>query len=81
MANYDVRNAELTILDMIKYDAIKDENDGVIIKDMGGYVQMLVPMDNSKLHDTYDVYFDSNGRMERVEGHCTNSGFVGTKYF
>ncbi|MDQ0359973.1 hypothetical protein [Breznakia pachnodae] len=79
MGYYDVRNAKLSILDMLKYDAIQDE-DKIIYKDMGRYVQMLVPMNNSKLHDTYEVYFDSNGRISKIIGHDTNTGFRGTKY-
>ena len=80
MGYYDVRTAKISILDMLKYDAIQDES-GVIYKDMGRYVQMLVPMKNDKGHDTYDVYFDDNSRIEKVYGHPGNSGFVGTKYF
>lgn len=80
MGYYDVRNAKIAILDMLKYDAIQDE-DGVIYKDMGGYVQMLVPMKNSKGHDTYEVYFSASGRIEKIIGHSSNSGFTGTKYF
>ena len=80
MGYYDVRNAKITILDMLKYDAIQDE-DGIIYKDMGLYVQMLVPMKNDKGHDTYEVYFSDRGRIEKIGGHSGNSGFVGTKYF
>lgn len=79
MAYYDVRNAKLTVLDMLKYDAIQDES-GVIYKEMGCYVQMLVPMKNDKGHDTYEVYFDEKGRIEKIVGHSGNSGFSGTKY-
>lgn len=80
MGYYDVRNAKLTILDMLKYDAIQDE-DKIIYKDMGEYVQMLVPMENDKGHDTYEVYFDDRGRIEKVVGHSGNSGFVGTRKY
>lgn len=80
MGNYDVRNAKITILDMLKYDAIQDE-EGIIYKDMGTYVQMLVPMQNDKGHDTYEVYYSSSGKIEKIVGHSTNSGFSGTKYF
>lgn len=80
MGYYDVRNAKITILDMLKYDAIQDE-DGVIYKDMGRCAQMLVPMKNDKGHDTYDVYFSDNGRIEKIVGHSGNVGFVGTKHF
>lgn len=79
MAYYDVRNAKITILDMLKYDAIQDE-DGVIIKDMGEYVQMLVPMKNDKAHDTYEFYYDEDGKLEKIVGHSSNTGFTGTKY-
>ena len=80
MGYYDVRNAKITLLDMLKYDAVQDES-GVIYKDMGAYVQMLVPMKNDKGHDTYEVYFGDNGKIEKVIGHSSNSGFSGTKYF
>ena len=68
MGYYDVRNAKITILDMLKYDAIQDE-DGIIYKDMGLYVQMLVPMKNDKGHDTYEVYLSDRGRIEKIVGH------------
>lgn len=80
MGYYDVRNAKISILDMLKYDAVQDE-DAVICKDMGGYVEMLVPMTNGKGHDTYRVYYDDNGRIEKIIGDYNNSGFSGTKYF
>lgn len=80
MGKYDVRNAKITILDMLKYDAIQDE-EGIIYKDMGQYVQMLVPMKNDKGHDTYEVYFNDSGQIEKIIGHSGNSGFVGTKNF
>jgi len=78
MGYYNVRDAKLSILDMLKYDAIQDE-EGIIYKDTGAYVQMLVPMNNGKGHDTYEVYFDSSGRIEKIVGHSGNSGFVGTR--
>ncbi len=79
MGYFDVKNAKLTILDMLKYDAIQDPS-GVIYKDMGRYVQMLVPMKNAKGHDTYEFWYDSSGKLEKIVGHNTNSGFRGTKY-
>lgn len=80
MGYYDVRDAKLTILDMLKYDAIQDE-DGIIYKDMGGYVQLLVPMQNSKGHDTYEVYYNDNGQIREIRGHSSNSGFTGSRRF
>ena len=79
MGYYDVHSAKLTILDMLKYDAIQDE-DGVIYKDMGYYVQMIVPMKNDKGHDTYDFYYDDNGNLVKIVGHSSNTGFSGTKF-
>ena len=80
MGYYDVRNAKISILDMLKFDAVQD-TDGVICKEMGTYVEMLVPMKNAKGHDTYKVYFTDNGNIEKVICDNGNSGFVGTKFF
>ena len=77
MGYYDVRNAELSVMDMLKYDAIKDK-DGVIVKDMGSHVMVLVPMENKKAHDTYRVYYDEDGRIREITGDNGNSGFVGS---
>ena len=74
------KDIELSIKDMIKYDARKDP-DGVIYKEMGGYVQMLVPMDNPEGHDTYEVYFRDDGSIDYVIGHDHNSGFSGKRRF
>lgn len=81
MSKYlDPRKLEISILDMLKYDAIKGSDD-IIYKDMGDYIQMLVPMNNSKGHDTYEVYYNESGQITKVVGHPHNSGFTGTKKF
>ena len=80
MKYYDVKNAKISILDMLKYDAIQDE-DGIIVKDKGECVQMLVPMNNKKGHDTYEIYYDDYGHICKIVGHWNNSGFTGTKYY
>lgn len=80
MGHLDIRNFKISILDMLKYDAIQDE-DGIIYKDTGRYVQMLVPMNNNKGYDTYEVYYRSDGTIEKIIGHSTNTGFTGTRYF
>lgn len=77
---FDPRKYEPTIMDMLKYDMVKS-GDGTLFKDMGNYLQMIVPMNNAKGHDTYDIYVDDDGHMTRVEGHNGNSGFTGTKRF
>lgn len=81
MSNYfNPKEIKLSILDILKYDAVQDL-DGVICKDMGSYVQLLVPMNNSKGHDTYEVYYDEGGKIEKVVGHSSNTGFSGSRYF
>lgn len=80
MGRYDVKNAELTIRDILRYDAIKDDED-IQYRDCGDYLMMLVPMNNSKLHDTYRIYYKSDGRIDRIVGDSGNSGFARTLYF
>ena len=67
MGYYDVRNAKISILDMLKYDAIQDA-DGVICKDMGRYVQMLVPTNNAKGHDLMMCILPLMGGLRKSAG-------------
>jgi len=80
MGRYNVKEEELTIRNMIRYDAIKDD-EGIEYRDYGDYLMMMVPMKNKKLHDTYRLYYRADGTIERIVGDSGNSGFVGTKYF
>ncbi len=80
MGKLDPRELEISLLDMIKYDAIKDKQSW-IWKDKGNYVQVLVPQDNDKLHDTFEVYYGSDGHICKIIGHDTNTTFRGTQYF
>lgn len=78
-SNYEVmREALQSIQQVLKYDTDIAE-DGTIIKDCGDYLQMIVPMDNSKGYNTYDVYMGPNG-IERVLSHSSNSGPTGQIY-
>lgn len=52
-----------------------------IMRNHGNFVQLMFPSSAAKGHDTYDMYFDSDGRLDYVEGHNGNAGFVGRKYF
>lgn len=80
MEYYDVENAKFAILDILNYNAIQDK-DVIIYKDTGRWTQILVTMQNSKVHNTSKVYLDDNGQIEIIIGHRDNFGFYGTKYF
>lgn len=78
-----MREGLTTISSLLKYDTEIDEQ-GVIYKDCGDYLQMIVPMriagKGSKDHNTYDVYVDDNGRIVSVISHSSNSGPTGQIY-
>lgn len=75
-----MREALMSIINLLKYDTVIDEN-GTIFKDCGEYIQMIVPLaDTKKGYNTYDVYFDSSGHIEKVLSHRTNVGPTGQIY-
>ena len=76
---YDVWNAELSIRDLLRYDAVIHNHTQV--RDCGDYLMMLVPMKNAKMHDTYRIYYRPDGRIYKIIGDSTNTGFAGTKYY
>ena len=83
-SSYETMRDGLTaISSVLKYDTEIDEQ-GVIYKDCGDYLQMIVPMrmagKGSKDHNTYDVYVDGYGRIVKVESHSSNSGPTGQIY-
>ena len=43
-------------------------------------VQMMFVSSAAKGHDTYDLYFDSEGVLVKVCGHIGNAGFCDTRY-
>ena len=55
-------------------------NDSVM-RGHDGYVQLVVPSSAGKGHDTYDLYYDENGRLTKAYGHSGNAGFEGPKYY
>lgn len=79
--NYEImRDALQEIKQVLRYDTVIDE-DGTIIKDCGDYLQMIVPIKNStKGYNTYDIYYNANGRIEKVLSHRTNAGPIGKIY-
>ena len=38
-----------------------------------GYVEIIVPANNSKGHNTYNYYYDSNGNFTHWTAHSSNS--------
>ena len=79
--NYEIMCEALQeIKQVIRYDTVIDE-DGTIIKDCGDYLQMIVPLKNStKGYNTYDIYYNASGRIEKVLSHRTNAGPTGEIY-
>lgn len=79
--NYEImREALQEIQQVLRYDVVIDE-DGVIIKDCGDYLQMIVPIKNStKGYNTYEIYYNASGGVEKVLSHRTNAGPTGQIY-
>lgn len=85
MSRYkDIYDATTSIKSILRYDAIIDES-GIIYKDCGDYLQMIVPVKtktgDKKDHDTYEIHYDSNGSISKIVGHYNNTYFTGTKYY
>ena len=79
----ELRDGLSEISSMLKYETVIDEQ-GVLYKDCGNYLQMIVPVQTagkrSKDHNTYDLFMDDSGRIIRIESHRSNSGPTGTIY-
>ena len=71
--SYTIKNQ---LQDMLRYgnDVITCD-DGVIMKnhEREGYVEIIVPANNSKGHNTYNYYYDSNGNFTHWTAHSSNS--------
>lgn len=80
-SNYEkMREALQSIQQVLRYDTVIDE-DGTIVKDCGDHLQMIVPIKNSaKGYNTYEVYYSSDNRIEKVISHKTNAGPIGQIY-
>lgn len=77
----DPREHETVLMELLNYHIVQTLEPRVILKNMGEYLQIILPMKNRKGHDTFDVYLYENGHMARVEGHKSNSGFAGVRQF
>lgn len=77
----DPREHEAVLAELLHHQVLPTLEPKVLMKNMGQYLQIILPVKNPKGHDTFDVYLDENGRMARVEGHRSNSGFVGIRTF
>ncbi len=64
-SNYSIENA---IKDAMRYDSVF-VGDNYVMKDHGTHVQVNVDANNSKGHISFDVFYDSDGRITRVEKH------------
>ena len=67
-SEYTIKNA---ILDTMRYGDVR-LGDNYVFKDHGDYVEVSVDANNAKGHISFNVYFDSNGKVTRVEPHNNN---------
>ena len=77
----DPREHEMVLAELLNYHVVPSLAPKVILKNMKGYLQVILPMKNKKGHDTFDVYLYEDGHMARVEGHRSNTGFSGVRTF
>lgn len=71
--SYTIKNQ---LADMLRYgNDVTTTDDGIIMKnhEREMYVEIIVPANNSKGHNTYNFYYDSNGRFTYWEAHSSNS--------
>lgn len=71
--DYTIQNQ---LSDMLRYgNDVTTTNDGIIMKnhEREMYVEIIVPANNSKGHNTYNYYYDSNGRFTHWVPHSSNS--------
>lgn len=64
-SRYTIENA---IRETARYGGIY-VGDNYVMKDHGDYIQVNVDASNSEGHISFDVFFDSDGRITRVEKH------------
>lgn len=64
-SEYTIKNA---IADIIRYGDVT-VGDNYVFKDHGGYIEASVDANNADGHISFDIYYDSNGNITRVERH------------
>lgn len=64
-SEYTIKNA---LNESARYDGIY-LGDNYVFKDHGDYIEANVDAENSKGHISFNIYYDENGRITRVEKH------------
>ena len=59
---------ESAIKEATRYDGIY-VGSNYVMKDHGNYIQVNVDADNSKGHISFDVFYDNDGNITRIEKH------------
>lgn len=67
-SNYQIKDA---VLEAARYQGIY-VGDTYVIKDHGSYIEVNVDAENKKKHVSYNVYYDSDGRITSVVPHSSN---------
>lgn len=80
MGRFNVENYFPTLQEWIRYGGGISWDNYSILKDHGDYIQLMFKSSSPKEHDTYDLYLDSSGVLEKVFGHPDNAGFEGWFY-
>lgn len=64
-SSYSITNA---IQEAVRYEGIY-VGDNYVMKDHGDYIEVNVDADNKKGHISFNVYYDRDGKITRVEKH------------
>ncbi len=67
-SEYDIKSA---IKDVIRYGDVT-VGDNYVFKDHGSYIEANVDANNSKGHVSFDIYYDSNGKITKIVPHSSN---------
>ena len=65
-SSYTIENA---IKEAARYHGGIYVGDNYVTKDHGDYIEVNVDADNAKGHISFDIYFDDDGRITRIEQH------------
>lgn len=72
--NPDSYSLQHQLADILRYGDVTTTDDGLILKKHskadGSYsIEVTVPCDNSKNHDSYEFYYDKDGKFIRYQKH------------
>ena len=65
-SNYSIENA---LREAARYNGGIYIGDNYVTKDHGDYIEVNVDANNVKGHVSFNIYYDSNGKITRVEPH------------